>query len=97
MVRLPPPDQLAQAGVDARYKRNGPNDLYIVPLGQALGEARRVDKAVREAKGEPAPSSEAVLVADASTPYRLFVEVLYTLGQSEFGKNHLLVLGGKKR
>ena len=36
-------------------------------------------------------------MADATTPYRLLMEVLFTLGQSEFGKYHLMVLSGKKR
>ena len=42
-------------------------------------------------------SSEAKIIADANTPYRLLVEVLFTLGQSEFGKYHLMVISGKKR
>jgi biopolymer transport protein ExbD len=95
VVLLPGREQLAQ-GVDARYKRNGANDLYIVPLGNALAQARLVDKAVRESRGEAAPTSEAMLVADAGTPYRLLLEVLYTLGQNEFAKQHLVVLGGKR-
>jgi biopolymer transport protein ExbD len=37
-------------------------------------------------------ASEALIVADATTPYRLLIEVLYTLGQSEFGKYHLMVM-----
>jgi hypothetical protein len=40
VVRLPDREQLAQGGVDARYKMGGPGDLYIVPLGNALAEAR---------------------------------------------------------
>jgi biopolymer transport protein ExbD len=49
---------------------------------------------------KPAPEcagSQAIIIADASTPYRLLVEVLYTLGQTEFNKFHLMVLQGKKR
>jgi biopolymer transport protein ExbD len=97
VVVLPGREQLAQSGVDTRYKRNGANDLYILPLGNALAQARLVDKAVRESRGEAAPTSEAMLVVDASTPYRLLLEVLYTLGQNEFAKQHLVVLGGRKR
>ena len=37
------------------------------------------------------------LVADETTPYKLLIEVLFTLGQSEFGKYHMMVLSGKKR
>lgn len=86
--------QLAQTGVEARFKRGGQNDLYIVPLANRLQNARRIDKALRQAQGKSADTSEAIIVADASTPYRLLIEVLYTLGQSEFGKYHLMVMKG---
>jgi len=36
VLSLPGRDSLVQSGVDASMKRNGPNDLYIVPLGNAL-------------------------------------------------------------
>lgn len=94
IVVLPNREQLAQSGVDAKYKRSGPNDLYIVPLANALSHARETDKAIRAAKGLDPSSSEAIVVADATTPYRLLIEVLFTLGQSEFGKYHLMVLSG---
>lgn len=97
IVVLPSPEQLAQSGVDSKYKRSGPNDMYIVPLANALSHARETDKAIRQAKGQDATSSEAVIVADATTPYRLLIEVLYTAGQSEFGKYHLMVRSGQKK
>lgn len=89
-------EQVATQGVDAKYKRSGPTDLFIVPLANALQHARETDKAIRAAKGLDPATSEAVIVADATTPYRLLIEVLFTLGQSEFGKYHLMVLSGKK-
>jgi biopolymer transport protein ExbD len=89
--------QLAQTGLDARYKRNGPNDLYIQPLAQVLQRYRDTDKAIRESKGKDASTSEAIIVADETTPYRLLFEVLYTAGQCEFGKYHLLVRSGGKK
>ncbi len=95
VVRLPAREQLATNGLDAQYKRNGPSDLYIVPLARRLENARKIDKAVRSAKGQPSNTSEAIIIADATTPYRLLIEVLYTLGQSEFGKYHLLVMRKK--
>ncbi|MFT3770060.1 MAG: biopolymer transporter ExbD [Minicystis sp.] len=97
IVLLPSREQLAQSGVDSRYKRSGPNDLYIVPLANALSHARETDKAIRTAKGLDPSSSEAVIVADSTTPYRLLIEVLFTAGQSEFGKYHLMVKSGKKK
>jgi biopolymer transport protein ExbD len=96
VVVLPSREQLAASGVDAKYKRGGQNDPYIVPLANALSHARETDKAIRAAKGLDTSSSEAIIVADETTPYKLLIEVLYTLGQSEYGKYHLMVLSGKK-
>jgi biopolymer transport protein ExbD len=96
VVLLPAREQVAQSGVDVKYKRSGPNDMYIVPLANALQHARETDKAIRTAKGLDPSSSEAIIVADTTTPYRLLIEVLFTLGQSEFGKYHLMVIAGKK-
>jgi biopolymer transport protein ExbD len=96
VVLLPSRDSLAQAGIDAKYKRSGPNDLYIVPLANALQAARQTDKQIRMAKGLDPGSSEAIVIADATTPYRALIEVLFTLGQCEYGKYHLMVLSGKK-
>jgi len=50
---------------------------------------------IRQAKGLDPSSSEAIIIADKTTPYRLLVEVLYTLGQSEYGKYHLMVIQAK--
>jgi biopolymer transport protein ExbD len=97
VVMLPSRDSLAQSGIDAKYKRNGPNDLYVVPLANALQAARQTDKQVRMAKGLDPSSSEAIVVADQTTPYRLLIEVLFTLGQSEFAKYHLMVLSGSNK
>jgi biopolymer transport protein ExbD len=96
VVLLPAREQVAQSGVDVKYKRSGPNDMYIVPLANTLQHARETDKAIRTAKGLDPSTSEAIIVADATTPYRLLIEVLFTLGQSEFGKYHLMVISGKK-
>lgn len=94
VLALPPRSELANSGASADDKPR-PDSLYIVPLGNALREARKTDKIVRQAKGLAPSFSEAVIVADETTPYRLFVEVLYTLGQSEFGRYHLMVMQAK--
>jgi hypothetical protein len=86
----------ATHGVEGKYKRSGPNDLYIVPLANALQSWREKDRVIRQATGKDPSSSEAIIIADADTPYRLLVEILFTLGQSEFGKFHLMVLQGAK-
>ena len=95
IIPLPGRESQAQTGVGAQNKRGGPNDLYIVPLGNVLQTARRTDVALRRAKGLDPSTSEAIIIADRGTPYRLFIEVLFTLGQSEFGKYHLMVMQSK--
>jgi len=95
ILSLPGRESQAQTGVGAQHKRGGPNDLYIVPLGNVMMAARRTDAALRRAKGLDPSTSEAIIIADRGTPYRLFIEVLFTLGQSEFGKYHLMVIQSK--
>jgi hypothetical protein len=73
LVPLPSDPSL---GADARYKRSGPNDLYLVPLGEALAEEK--------AKGRiRLPLS---VVVEESTPYRMLIETLLTAGQSDIGE-----------
>jgi len=79
-------------GAGASAKRGGAAELYIVPLGAALRRARETDRVVRAAQGLDPRASEAVIVADRTTPYRLLVEVLHTLGQHEVGLFHLMVV-----
>jgi biopolymer transport protein ExbD len=97
ILPLPGRESTAQTGVGAEFKRGGPNDLYIVPLGNALQAARKTDVAIRRAKGLDPSSSEAIVIADRMTPYRLLIEVLFTLGQSDFGRYHLMVIQSKKK
>ena len=98
VLKLPSRESQIQSGVGARNKRKGPNDLYITPLGTRLQEARKTDKTVRTAKQlDPNQPSEAIIIADGTTPFRTLSEVLFTLGQSEFGKYHLMVIQSKAR
>lgn len=97
VVVLPTRESLAQSGLDAKYKKSGINDLHIVPLANALASVRETDKQVRMAKGLDPSFSEAIVIIDESTPYRVLIEVLYTLGQSSFTKHHLMVMSGKKK
>jgi biopolymer transport protein ExbD len=88
-----PPDASLN-GVELRYKRGNRTDFYIVPLGDSLSSWRESDKRIRMATGKDPSHSEAILIGDASMPYRLLTEVTYTLGQSGFAKFHLMVLQG---
>lgn len=87
----------ATHGVEAKYKRSGPNDLFIQPLASQLQQWRERDRQIRLATGKDANASEAILIVDKDTPYRLLVEVLFTLGQSEFAKFHLMVMQAPKK
>jgi biopolymer transport protein ExbD len=95
VVSLPSRESMTQTGVGASFKRNGPSDTYIVPLGNALQAAGKTDKLLRAAKGMDASTSEAVVIADETTPYRLLMEVFFTLGQTGFGKYNLMVIQSK--
>lgn len=79
-------DTVARLGCPVESKRSGPNDLYVTPLANALGEARKADRARRADAGLDAGPSDLVIVADATTPYRLLVEVVFTAGQSDFAR-----------
>lgn len=96
VVVLPSRESLAQSGLDAVYKKSGINDLHIVPLGESLLHARETDKRLRAAQNLDASTSEAVVIVDETTPYRLLIEVLYTLGASGFGRYHLMVISAQK-
>jgi len=96
-VVCPVPPDAAQYGIEAKYKRGSRNDYMIVPLGSSLQAWRDSDKRIRAATGKDPNHSEAILIADISTPYRLLTEVMYTLGQTEFSKFHMLVLQGDKK
>ncbi len=86
----------ATHGVEGKYKRSGPTDLYIVQLANVLQGWRERDRQLKTAMGKDPSTSEAIVIADAGTPYRLITEVLFTLGQSEFSNFHLMVLQGAK-
>jgi biopolymer transport protein ExbD len=93
-VVCPVPPDAAQYGTEAKYKRGSRNDYFIVPLGSTLQSWRDSDKRIRMATGKDPSHSEAIIIADNQTPYRLLTEVMYTLGQTEFSKFHMMVLQG---
>ncbi len=96
VITLPGREALATSGVDARHKPS-PNSLEIIPLRNALQAVRDVDQKIKSATGKQGEKSEAIIIADAQTPYRLLLEVLYTLGQAQFGKFHLMVMTGSAK
>jgi len=85
----------AVGGLEAKYKRSGPNDLFIVPLANQARSWRERDKQIRQVRGKDASFSEALVIADKGTPFRVILEVFNTLNQSEFAKLHLMALQAK--
>lgn len=67
-------------GFAVAHKRRGPHDLFLVPLGAAVGSAR-------------GPHTVATVSVAPEIPYRVLVEVLFTLAQSGVPKVAMLVTG----
>lgn len=93
---LPSQDSDKRNGFDQRYKAGGRNDTHIQTLATKVKDWRDQDLAERKANPtHPDQLSEGIIIADESTPFRIFYEVVATLGEMEqFGKFHLMVLQG---
>lgn len=78
------PDRRAQEtrGFGSSYKR-GPHDLKVQPLDSALKQ---------HLQGAHVP---AVLYLDRGTPFRMFVELAFTLGQAGLRPQVLMVASGQ--
>ena len=90
------PDGLAAfaaKGLPVRYLGSGPNDLYLPDLGNGLSWWNEVAKAGARAAGEEYTNGRLAVLADASTPYRVLLEVIFTAGHSELGPFDLAVRG----
>jgi hypothetical protein len=77
-----PADAAARAahGFDAALKRNGANDLFVKPIAEAV----------------PKDQHEALVYVDRETPYRVLIEVLFTLGQSEVAHFHFVTTSASR-
>lgn len=82
-LAVPDPDTWS-AGFARRYKRESINDLFVVPFGAGLASRR----------GDAAALPRVAIAADASVPYRLLIETIYTLGQEGGPNVALLVRSG---
>jgi hypothetical protein len=66
----------ASMGFDAKVKRSGPNDYFLLPL---------------EAELKAKHGTAALVALEGSTPFRTAAEILYTLGQTGYATFDLLV------
>jgi len=74
--------------VDPSDKRDGANGFLITPLHRSLNTVRDVRKQIAASDPRRPFEGDVQIVADAETPFRTLSEVIYTLGQSEFGNLH---------
>jgi biopolymer transport protein ExbD len=77
--------------VNASYKKNGANDLLIVPLDNVVQKHAKREKHIAELRREEW-KGEMSLIADKGTPYRVISEVLYTVGQAGYHNYRLVTV-----
>lgn len=78
--------ELSNGRVDPSQKQGGAQGFLIMPLYRAMGRVRDVKKQIAELDPNREFTGEVQIIADQHTPYRTLSEVLYTLGQTEFGQ-----------
>jgi biopolymer transport protein ExbD len=83
---------LRNGQVDPSDKQGGANSYLVTPLLTVMGQHRDRLKAIAARSQSNRFEGEVTIQADAGTPYRLVTEVLYTVGQAEFGRYRLVVL-----
>jgi len=83
---------LRNGKVDPSLKQNGGNGWLITPLFNTLKQHRDRLKMIAAKNPKRAFRGEVRLVADKRTPFRTLGEVIYSLGQAEFGALRFVVL-----
>jgi biopolymer transport protein ExbD len=88
---------LRNGKVDPSLKQGGGNGWLITPLYNNLKQHRDRLKLIAAKNPQRSFRGEVRLVADKRTPFRTLGEVIYSLGQAEFGSLRFIVLreGGK--
>jgi biopolymer transport protein ExbD len=89
---------LRNGKVDPSLKQGGGNGWLITPLYNNLKQHRDRLKLIAAKNPQRSFRGEVRLVADKRTPFRTLGEVIYSLGQAEFGSLRFIVLreGGSK-
>jgi biopolymer transport protein ExbD len=83
---------LRNGKVDPSLKQGGGNGWLITPLYNNLKQHRDRLKVIAAKNPQRAFRGEVRLVADKRTPFRTLGEVIYSLGQAEFGALRFIVL-----
>jgi len=87
---------LRNGTVDSSLKQGGGNGWLITPLFNNLKQHRDRLKTIASKNPQRAFRGEVRLVADKRTPFRTLGEVIYSLGQAEFGALRFIVLRGSE-
>ena len=83
---------LRNGQVDPSQKQGGSNGFLVTPLLNVLQQHRDRLKLIAQSTPNQPFRGEVQIIADKRTPYRTLVEVLYTMGQSEFKAMRFVVL-----
>jgi biopolymer transport protein ExbD len=83
---------LRNGRVDPSLKQGGGNGWLITPLFNSLKQHRDRLKTIAARNPQRAFRGEVRVVADRRTPFRTLGEVIYSLGQAEFGALRFIVL-----
>jgi biopolymer transport protein ExbD len=87
---------LRNGKVDPSLKQGGGNGWLITPLYNSLKQHRDRLKMIAARNPQRAFRGEVRVVADKRTPFRTLGEVIYSLGQAEFGALRFIVLRGSE-
>ncbi|MCG8557103.1 MAG: biopolymer transporter ExbD [Proteobacteria bacterium] len=83
---------LRNGNVDPSQKQGGANGWLISPLFQNLKQHRDRLKMIASRNARRPFRGEVRVIADKRTPFKTLGEVIYTLGQAEFGSLRFVVL-----
>lgn len=89
--------QLRNGKVDPSLKQGGGTGWLITPLFKNLKEHRDRFKMIASRNAKRPFRGEVRIIADKRTPFRTLGEVIYSLGQAEFGALRFVVLKGAKQ
>lgn len=83
---------LRNGKVDSSQKQGGSNGWLITPLFKNLKQHRDRLKMIAAKNSQRPFRGRVRIIADKRTPFRTLGEVIYSLGQSEFGSIRFVVL-----
>ncbi len=77
--------------IDSAHKPGGENGYLVAPIEGIMTKIGNREKKVADMTGNTF-SSELLVIADQTTPFRLLTEVLYSCGQAGYANYRLMVI-----